>query len=86
VSIPQPEQKCPHCGYVFNRLTVVQGNGTPNAGDFSVCAKCAQLHVYGPDLRVRMATEGDLIGLDRETLEAISQAQAIARAVKVGGN
>jgi hypothetical protein len=74
---PQP---CPCCGHPLNASTARLFNGAgggPEAGDFTICIRCAGLLRFGEGLVLREATEEDLWPVsfeDRGQLEALQRA------------
>ena len=77
-----PETRCPHCEYVVNGLTQIQGGrpcSPPKAGDASICLNCGQVLTYEADCRLREATVKDIRALGSEIFGAIKEAQAFIR-------
>jgi hypothetical protein len=44
---------CPHCGAVHDGAASAEGNDRPQAGDVSVCIKCAGLMCFAHDMTLR---------------------------------
>jgi hypothetical protein len=52
-----PADCCPGCGYVFELASAVNGNEVrPEPGDVTICFACADVLVFGPDMRTRAIT------------------------------
>jgi hypothetical protein len=59
------EQTCPACGAGLDAVTGVDLNPRaprvhPEAGAFVICSQCTTINVFGEDLRIRLATPGEL--------------------------
>ena len=51
-SVDVPSSRCPHCGARQNAAFGVGNDGKPAIGDVSLCIKCANWMVYGPNLEL----------------------------------
>jgi hypothetical protein len=51
---------CPFCGKMSDRVSSVDGEDVPEAGDYAVCFGCASVVVCGDDLKLRAPTEQEL--------------------------
>jgi len=70
-SHPTPLTTCPQCHHKIDRAAAQDRSGAkPTPGDFSVCINCAGVNVFTDDMRLRVATDGDLNTLSpRDRLE-----------------
>ena len=75
--IPRPSL-CPSCGHLLNAAGIVDPHEptwrAPEGGDTTVCAACAAVLVFQPDLSLRNATPLELAELlaDPDVLRTIA--------------
>ena len=74
VDVRVPESRCPTCNH---SLTGAAGDKVPRTGDFTLCAYCAELAVFGKDLALRPPT-GDEVEAFYSAPDA-ARMQALAR-------
>lgn len=60
---PLPASACPRCGHVMDCATPMFGDARPQAGDVTVCIRCAQLCAYEPSMTLRALTDEEFIEL-----------------------
>jgi hypothetical protein len=65
-----PATKCPGCGKILDATT---GIGTPEPGDFSICAYCRTWLIYKDDLTMRLVTTEDLEKLPPDHLAILKR-------------
>lgn len=72
-----PQDKCPGCGYDFDRASGANTDSPPAEGDISICGRCAAVLVFDEDLRLSVFPEEDVKLLhpeDRAAIEAVRDA------------
>lgn len=57
------EDKCPACGFSFDRATNAFGDTRPAPNDLTVCVNCRFILCFDADLKLRKATTEDLENL-----------------------
>lgn len=60
-SIPIPKHACLGCGHVSDMAFPINGPTSPQEGDVTVCAYCAEIMVFNHDGSVRKPAEEDKI-------------------------
>jgi hypothetical protein len=55
-----PPSRCINCNSLLDALTGVQSQ-TPTEGDISICAVCGQVMIFDSELKMRAATDTELI-------------------------
>jgi hypothetical protein len=72
--VTEPSMECPHCGKVNDAVTCVTEPGaTPDEGDISLCATCAESGVFtgnGYEVRLPTAEETAKISVDGRVITA----------------
>ncbi len=64
LTLPLSEDWCPGCGALIECATMVTETDKVSPGDLSICASCAAVLQFGPDLKVAVLSEGVLENLD----------------------
>lgn len=49
-SVPVPASRCPYCGVTHDHAFGAGNESTPSVDDISLCIKCGNFSVFGPDL------------------------------------
>lgn len=75
-----PSDRCPFCGYTRDMASSLTGCAGPEAGDVSVCLKCAGVGVLDGALSVRLPTSAET-----EVIESDQEIQRVRRAVRQVG-
>ncbi len=57
-----PSDSCPHCGKVLDRALQMKGY-SPSEGSVSICIRCANVSLFGENLRLRKPTDEELTSL-----------------------
>lgn len=75
---------CPSCAnlldWVTDACSSLLASGLAHAvGDVMICGHCAEVLIFGADLRPRQATVADLAALDESTRASIGRVQAAIR-------
>lgn len=77
---------CPSCASLLDSAMDASGLGhAPEAGDVTICGHCAEVLIFGADLRPRQATLADLAALDESTRAGIGRVQAAIRQLRPFG-
>lgn len=66
--------KCPACREVLDGVTDPTSNKTPKVGDYSICAYCATVLVFGDGLVLRFPTDEERERLERDPQGRMLQA------------
>jgi hypothetical protein len=74
------EQLCPLCRKVLNACTNMTGDEGPVEGDATVCLYCSSVLLFGPNLKLRVATLEELPEEIRPTLRKIVLATMTVKA------
>ncbi len=77
-SAETPETSCPGCGRLLDRVIMMDGK-PPNPGDVSVCANCAEINVFGPDLTVHAATLKELAEIPLDVHRAVDRMRDVVK-------
>ena len=73
---------CPKCKSALDAATNVESPKLqPKAGDVTVCLYCSSILIYKTDFLLRKATKADLRKLNKETLHALLEAQALSKII-----
>ena len=74
-----PAFPCPHCGKtVGTSVNADDGTQPPVAGDIGVCQGCAEVWIFGEDLRGRKPTAREIFELIRSGgWESVLEAQRV---------
>lgn len=76
-------QRCPHCGHRLNASSNAASDpAAPVEGDYTLCVRCHEVLVFGPELQLRVPKLVELERLDPETLKDIATARAVLRSVR----
>lgn len=51
-TLPLSQDWCPACGAIIECVTTVMGANKVSPGDYCICASCAEVFQFGPDLKV----------------------------------
>lgn len=73
-------RRCPHCSATLD-AHAIPGGGAPEPGDWSICAYCEGLSVFGADGVLRRPTAEEWRSLGPEERDAITGALATIRSV-----
>jgi len=76
---------CPECGLVNHAAAGLTCRRRPQTGDLSVCGSCAAVCVYGPDLRLALASAADRLALDSTTNRQIDFVVKAVKRIKIRG-
>ena len=61
-----PETKCPNCGNRHTACGPLEGEWTPDPGDWSVCLKCGHVRTFAEDLSLRELTDAERILAEKD--------------------
>lgn len=91
-----PTNLCPHCGYMIDRASGLDGEQGPRPGDVTLCLRCAEVSLFGATLQLEIPPAGFMDDWQREDPAGWSQvirAQRLIRETaskfpfaKTGGN
>ncbi len=84
VDFKMPRSSCPHCGFVANAATDLQGGSQPfpKPEDFTICVECSALLKFDQDMRLVMTTDGDLAELSAAQKKIIASFRENLRIVR----
>jgi hypothetical protein len=68
---------CPHCEAEVDSATCYQAEVAPSPNDATVCLACAQVAIFGDDLKLRLPTE-----LERREIKNNPQISELQRAIR----
>jgi hypothetical protein len=80
-----PSDVCPSCGMTLDSATYPvpgQEEHRPRPGDLSVCIHCAEVLMYGENMKVDMATVEHLVRAGREVRRQIGVVQGAVREIR----
>ena len=80
-SFQVPLSRCIYCGAKLDAAFGAGNDGSPAAGDVSLCIKCAGWMIYGPNLELRRPNREEMaeIGKDRDCQRAYQAAVVVSR-------
>ncbi len=70
---------CPNCKCVLDGAASLMGAHTPSEGDFSVCAYCTSINIFGPKLQLRVATKEELENVSEGLRLTLTRAQDLIK-------
>lgn len=74
-------QKCPACGYRHESTSQLNGDGTPQPGDWTICFGCATPLIYDDQVlaRIPSPTDVDAFLEDKEAVRLVARVQRALR-------
>jgi hypothetical protein len=52
---------CPHCGYMLDAASNIDGDRAPTTGDVTICINCTNICLYETATTLRVATKQELL-------------------------
>ncbi len=75
-----PSRSCPVCKYEMDAATCIsEKKAKPSEGDLTLCLKCGEILIYGPEFKLGIPEIKDLFNLPSETSELLMRAQTLVR-------
>lgn len=81
------KDNCPQCKHVIDAHSDPSNDrNSPDAGDFSVCLYCGSYLVFKEDLKLRLATDEEILEAPNELLTILNRFRNAARNVMSSKN